>query len=78
VDLPGCVDPILKGMTAITGLWLMGLMVVRTNARGKWKIIGLEWGPVFDPKMQKTAWRVALAFAVAVLLVAVRTFCAIA
>ena len=67
-------DGVLKALSAVTGLWLMGLMVLRTNARGRWRVVGLELGPVFDPKMTQTGHKVALAFVVTVGLVMLRTF----
>jgi len=65
-------DPLLEGMSAAFGIGLVGLMVLRTDARGRIKIIGLEWGPLFQPSMQKTGRILTLAFVACVALVIMR------
>ncbi|HYF48918.1 MAG TPA: hypothetical protein VEJ63_05915 [Planctomycetota bacterium] len=65
-------DPLLQGMSTALGLGLVGLLVLRTNARGKVKILGLEHGPLFQPTMQKTGRLLTIAFVVCVALVMLR------
>jgi hypothetical protein len=68
--LPMDWDALVKLMVTVNGLGLVGMMVVRTNARGKMRIIGLEHGPLFHPRWAGTAKWLALAFAIGVLVVA--------
>jgi len=70
-------DPLMKGMTAASGLGLIGLMLIRTTPRGDWKIVGLEAGPVFDPKEARTAKYVTCAFVFCVVAVMLRTLGAV-
>ena len=63
-------NDLLKTFVTLSGMGLIGMMVVRTNARGKMRIIGLEHGPLIHPRFSGAARWVALAFAIGVLLVA--------
>jgi len=65
-------DPMLQGMSVAVGLGLVGLLVLRTNARGRVKILGLEHGPLFQPSMQKTGRILTIAFVACVALVIMR------
>jgi hypothetical protein len=60
---------LLRTFVTLSGMGLIGMMVVRTNARGKMRIIGLEHGPLFHPRFAAVAKWVALAFGIGVLLV---------
>jgi len=51
-------DPIIKSLAASSGIGLIGMLLVRTTARGGWKIMGFEPGPIVEPQMKK--WAVAL------------------
>jgi len=57
-------DPGLKALAALSGLGLAGMMVVRTTPRGKWKIIGFEPEPLFDPRTVHVARMLAWAFGI--------------
>lgn len=65
-------DWVLRAMAALSGIGLAGLIVVRTTPRGRWKLIGMEGGPLFDPKTAKVACMVAWTFAFLVVLVLAR------
>jgi hypothetical protein len=77
MDFLAFLDSICKGMATASGLGLIGLMIVRINPRGRFKLVGFEPGPVFDPKMKHTARQVTIAFAVCVGILMVRTFFAV-
>ena len=78
VEFFAYLDPLLKGMSAAIGIGLIGLMLVRTDARGRFKIVGLEAGPVFAPSMKQTGRWLAYGFIVCVGLMILRTFGAVA
>jgi hypothetical protein len=63
-------NDLLKTFVTLSGTGLIGMMVVRTNARGKMRVIGLEHGPLFHPRWAGAAKWIALAFGMGVLLVA--------
>lgn len=67
------IDVTLKALTALCGMGLAGLAVVRVTPRGKWKLIGAECGPLFDPKHAKVARTVAWTFAFLVLVTLARS-----
>ena len=70
-------DPLLKGMSTAMGLGLVGLMLVRTDARGRFKIVGLDGGPVFPPSMKKAGRWLTYGFIACVGLIVLRTFGAV-
>jgi hypothetical protein len=73
MDWQHAIDVTLKAMTALCGMGLAGLAVVRITPRGRWKMIGAEIGPLFDPKHAKTARTVAWVFSVLVMVMMLRS-----
>ena len=67
------IDFALKTLAIVCGAGLAGLAIVRVTPRGKWKLIGTELGPLFDPKYAKVARTVAWAFSVLVMVLMVRS-----
>ena len=72
MDIQEWVDFALKYMSAFSGLCLVGLMVVRTDARGRWKLVKLDFGPVVNPKWAETAKMIAWTFGTCVSLFVAR------
>ena len=66
------IDVSLRAITALCGMGLAGLAVVRITPRGRWKLIGAEIGPLFDPKYAKVARTVAWTFSVLVMVMMLR------
>jgi hypothetical protein len=66
-------DFALKSFVTLSGIGLIGMMVLRTDARGRFKMIGFEQGPVVQPKWAPRAKAVACAFAIAVVVVLARS-----
>jgi hypothetical protein len=70
-------DPLLKGMSTAMGVGLIGLMLVRSDARGRFKVVGLEAGPLFAPSMKQTGRWLGYGFIACVGLMILRTFGAV-
>ena len=66
------IDVFLRGMVTLSGLGLIGLTLIRTNARGQWSIVGLECKDVFDPRNARHGEMVSWLFGIGVFLVVVR------
>jgi len=58
-------DFVLKSLVSISGIGLVGMMVVRTNARGRMKLVGLDAATLFDPRLKNQGQQMAWAFCVA-------------